>query len=49
MKAPKKRNPLTLNPLMRKSHVHSKNKKAERLDGKRDLKKVLKKGDETER
>ena len=37
----KKRNPLTLNPLMRKSHVHGKPKKTERAKGKQALKKEI--------
>jgi len=37
----KKRNPLTLNPLMRKSHVHTKPKKTERAKDKQALKKEL--------
>ncbi|NNC99885.1 MAG: hypothetical protein HKN85_06870 [Gammaproteobacteria bacterium] len=38
----KARNPLTLNPLMRKSHVHGQSIKSERAKGKQDLLKELK-------
>ncbi len=37
----KKRNTLALNPLMKKSHVHSKPKKTERAKDKQALKKEL--------
>lgn len=37
----KKRNPVSLNPLMRKSHAHTKSKKAERAEGKKALRKAL--------
>lgn len=38
----KRRNPLALNPLLKKSHAHSKSKKAERAKDKQELKKALK-------
>jgi len=37
----KKRNPVSLNPLMRKSHAHTTSKKAERAEGKKALRKAL--------
>lgn len=37
----KKRNPVSLNPLMRKSHAHTINKKADRADAKKALRKTL--------
>ena len=37
----KKRNPVSLNPLMRKSHAHTKSKKSERAQGKKELRKAL--------
>ena len=37
----KKRNPLALNPLMKKSHAHSKPNKTERAKDKRALKKEI--------
>lgn len=37
----KKRNPLALNPLMRKSHAHSTPKKTERAKDKQSLKKEI--------
>jgi hypothetical protein len=38
---PKKRNPLALNPLLKKSHPHSKSKKAERSRDKNLLRKEV--------
>ena len=40
-----KRNPIALNPLMKKSHVHAKDIKTERSKNKRSLKKALHEGD----
>jgi len=37
----KERNPVSLNPLMRKSHAHTKSKKAERAQGKKALRQAL--------
>lgn len=41
----KPRNPVSLNPLMKKSHVHSKSTKAERAKEKQALKKALRERD----
>jgi len=38
---PKQRNPVVLNPLLKKSHPHSTSKKAERAKNKQALKKEL--------
>jgi hypothetical protein len=40
---PKKRNPLAMNPLMKKSHAHQKSNKSKRGQEKQKLKKELKK------
>lgn len=42
------RNPLALNPLMKKSHAHTKSAKAERAKDKQALKKELRKRDQTD-
>ena len=39
------RNPISLNPLMKKSHVHSKSTKAERAKNKRALNKEIRQRD----
>lgn len=38
----KQRNPVALNPLMKKSHAHTKSAKADRIKGKQDVKRALK-------
>ena len=45
-KTPKPRNPLSLNPLMKKSHVHLKTNKTERSKSKQGLKKDLQRLDQ---
>lgn len=44
----KPRNPLSLNPLMKRSHVHVKSAKAERAKDKQALKKELRQRDESD-
>lgn len=37
----KQRNPVALNPLMKKSHAHTNNSKSARVKAKRDIKRAL--------